>query len=98
MDNVSYHKSVIVRKFLSKHPFIQIRCLPPYSPEYNPTEQVWKWLKKRVHDSKTINDGIKELLSRIRKVMYEHVNKTSIKPLKVGIGIWNNLYDVIFAV
>lgn len=47
MDNVSYYNSRIIRRFLTNHVLIKIRFLPPYSPEYNPIEQIWKWLKKK---------------------------------------------------
>ena len=98
MDNVNYHKSAIINKFLLKYSNFKFCFLPTYSPEYNPVEQVWKWLKKSVHDSKTINGGISELLTRVRKTMRAKIYNRSLKPLNVGIGIWNTLYNNNFAV
>jgi len=70
---------------------IKLFFLPPYSPEYNPTEQVWRWCKPLVQAAKTINGGIKELLSRFRKLQRARINKRLAKPLNVGIGAWKFL-------
>jgi len=46
LDNVSYHKSKLVRNFVREHrKEIRIFFLPRYSPEYNPDEQVWNEIK-----------------------------------------------------
>ena len=81
----------MIRKFLEMNPKIKLFFLPPYSPEYNPTEQVWRWCKPLVHAAKTINGGIKELLSRFRKLQHARINKRLAKTFKVGIGAWKFL-------
>jgi len=70
---------------------VKIFHLAPYSPEYDPVEQVWRWLKTLVHAAKTINGGISELLSRVRKVMSARINGRLVTPLNVGLGIWKLL-------
>ena len=42
-DNASWHKSKIIKKFLkrTKHDFFLIN-FPPYAPEENPQEHIWK--------------------------------------------------------
>ncbi|MEN8221249.1 MAG: IS630 family transposase [Pseudomonadota bacterium] len=46
-DRASYHTSVAVQQFVSKHPNrLTVYNLPPYSPDYNPIEKVWKKIKK----------------------------------------------------
>ena len=42
----------------------EVKFLPPAidSPEYNPAEQIWRWLKPLVHAAKTINGGIAGLV------------------------------------
>lgn len=46
-DNAKYHKSPAVRRWLSdKTQLIEIHYLPPYSPELNATEHVWKKVKR----------------------------------------------------
>ncbi len=45
-DNAPYHKGAKVRKWLEGHEaHIKIHYLPPYSPEFNATEYVWKKVK-----------------------------------------------------
>jgi transposase len=45
-DNVRYHKSLKVKKWLQgKEDKIEIHYLPPYSPQFNAVEYVWKKLK-----------------------------------------------------
>lgn len=46
-DNASYYKNKAVIAFLEKSK-IKIHFLPPYSPNLNPIERLWKWMKERV--------------------------------------------------
>lgn len=47
-DNVSFHRSKEVRKFVREHRHqIRMFFLPPYSPKLNPDEQVWNEVKHR---------------------------------------------------
>lgn len=46
-DNASYHKSPPVRSFLLQHQAqLRVLFLPPYSPELNPIERVWKQTRR----------------------------------------------------
>ena len=91
LDNASIHHAKAIKKFTEVHSEVKILHLAPYSPEYNPIEQVWRWLKPLVHAAKTINGGISELLSRVRKVMSAKINGRLATPLNVGLGIWKLL-------
>jgi transposase len=42
MDRAGWH----VSKDLGVPPNIRIVLLPPYSPELNPVERLWKWIKR----------------------------------------------------
>jgi transposase len=44
-DNASWHKGPRVREFLSAHPNLSIHYLPPYHPELNYQERVWRMLR-----------------------------------------------------
>jgi transposase len=44
-DHGSNHKGPIVRAFLRKQRRLHLEMLPPWAPDYNPTESVWSWLK-----------------------------------------------------
>ena len=49
LDNASYHKSKAVREYVeSTGGDIELEFLPPYTPQLNPVETVWRDLKKRL--------------------------------------------------
>lgn len=48
LDNARYYHSQIVKEFLKEHPRIILKFLPPYSPNLNTIERLWKMLKKNV--------------------------------------------------
>ncbi len=46
-DNASYHSEVMVRKwFAMNRKWITPHSLPPYCPELNPAEKLWKYTRK----------------------------------------------------
>lgn len=46
-DNASYYKNKAVRTYLELSK-VQLHFLPPYSPNLNPIERLWKWMRERV--------------------------------------------------
>jgi len=48
MDNLPVHKSDLVKEFLEEHPNIEVRFLPPYSPDINIQEQWWNHQRKKL--------------------------------------------------
>lgn len=91
LDNASIHKAKVISEFVEKYPEVRIFALPTYSPEYNPTEQVWKWIKPLVQAAKSIAGGIGELLSRFRKIMHAKINHKLANPPNIGLGIWKTI-------
>lgn len=71
LDNGSIHRSKKVRKFLKKHSWLQLYFLPPYSPEYNPIERFWNWLKKKIYGCKSFTNT-KMLIQSIRKLIWHY--------------------------
>jgi transposase len=55
VDNARYYRSVLVQEFL-KNSRIKMHFLPPYSPNLNPIERLWKFLKKEVIKSNYTSD------------------------------------------
>jgi len=47
LDNASWHKSKKAIRYAEKLGIV-LYFLPPYSPELNPIEQLWKWIKLNV--------------------------------------------------
>jgi transposase len=47
IDNATWHKTKKVKNFCIENN-ITLLFLPPYSPEYNPIERVWSFLKSKV--------------------------------------------------
>ena len=48
LDNAKYYRSKIVQDFQKKHPRIQLLFLPPYSPNLNIIERLWRFFKKNI--------------------------------------------------
>lgn len=68
IDNAGYHKSKKVREFNRENSKrLTIHYLPPYSPDYNPIEGLWKKIKSETTHNvyfPTV-DSLKEALSKI---------------------------------
>ena len=47
VDNASYYRNKNVKKYLENSK-IELHFLPPYSPNLNPIERLWKWMKERI--------------------------------------------------
>jgi transposase len=50
MDNAGWHNGLKVPEK------IRIMYLPPYSPELNPTEKLWQYIKERILKNKCYDD------------------------------------------
>ena len=48
LDNTMYNRSRKIKEYLKKHPCIKIIYLPPYSPNLNLIERLWKYFKKQI--------------------------------------------------
>ena len=72
LDNASIHKSKYTRQYLKCRPQIHLFYLPPYSPEYNPVELIWKWIKPKVHGF-SFSDNLAEIIKRFRQHIW-HFN------------------------
>ena len=46
-DNAPYYRNKTVQQYL-KTSKVFLHFLPPYSPNLNPIERLWKWMKERV--------------------------------------------------
>lgn len=48
VDNSRTHYSKVVQAYLKQHPKINLIFIPPYSPNLNLIERLWKFLRKKV--------------------------------------------------
>ena len=46
MDNATFHKRSDTQELLEAHGH-QLLWLPPYSPDFNPIEKMWAWVKRK---------------------------------------------------
>jgi transposase len=56
MDNASCHKSKLTKSYIASQKKLHVFYLPPRSPEFNPDEKVWNYLKNeelKSHQAKT---------------------------------------------
>jgi transposase len=48
LDNVRYHHAKLLKKWLEKKSKLELVYLPPYSPELNPIERAWWYMRKKI--------------------------------------------------
>jgi hypothetical protein len=63
-DNDPKHTSNVAKNFIAQN-FMELLDWPPYSPDLNPIEEVWSWLKRRVNQE--IPKNLQELKNSILK-------------------------------
>jgi transposase len=81
VDNVRYHHAKLLKKFVEKNKILEIMYLPPYSPELNPIERVWWYMRKSI----THNRYLLTLKERKAKFwqMFSHFTKPNVKLLTI---------------
>lgn len=78
LDNAGIHKAEIVKAFAKENASrLSLLFQPIYSPELNPQEQIWNWMKKYMATSLAyknvdeLSEKLKEFQSHMRKNMTE---------------------------
>src|SRR5271170_3585617 len=69
-DNDTKHTSKQVREWLSEQKFATM-VWPPQSPDLNPIEHMWAWLKGRLNEYEAAPKGMNELFDRVGKTWYD---------------------------
>jgi transposase len=80
-DNARYYKCSVVSEYLKKQPRINLIYLPPYSPNLNLIERLWRFYKQNVlYDTfhKTFTDFKKETLNFFEN---SHLYKNQLRTL-----------------
>lgn len=70
-DNASYHKDAGVWNwFRSNRHWLEVHQLPPYSPEFNPTERLWQYTRNNgTHNRYFVTQA--ELVTTLTRVFGE---------------------------
>jgi transposase len=74
LDNVRFHHAKRLKSFLEKHKnALELIFLPPYSPDLNPSERAWWYMRKKI----THNRAIETLAERKKQFwkMFSHYQK-----------------------
>ena len=64
LDNASFHKGGRIRD-LVEEAGCELLYLPPYSPDLNPIEQCWGWVKARVRRGRERFEKLHEALDYV---------------------------------
>ena len=74
VDGAPVHTAGVVRKFTKENKsWFRMEILPAYSPELNPTEKSWRFLKTKklngstVLNKKELRDEAKKMIGQIKK-------------------------------
>lgn len=72
-DNARYYHSKFVRDWLEKHPKTKVIFLPPYSPNLNLIERLWRFMRKEV-----INSFFYDAFSKFKKAILSFFSNLSL--------------------
>jgi transposase len=76
LDNAAYFKKPLVQEWLSQHPQFHLVHVPPYSPNLNLIERLWKFLRKKAfqrwHKSfEEMQQAVAEVLDNLKDYQAE---------------------------
>jgi transposase len=56
LDNVRFHHAKALKPFLKNHADkLELVFLPAYSPDFNPIERVWWYMRKKITNNRYVN-------------------------------------------
>lgn len=68
VDNVRFHHAKNLQGFLAANPILEIRYLPPYSPDLNPVERVWWYMRRSITHNRYLS-SIKERIAKFWQLL-----------------------------
>ncbi|MBF0351394.1 MAG: transposase [SAR324 cluster bacterium] len=81
-DNATFHKAQWLTDWVKQQQsWLQLEFLPPYSPDFNPIERLWRWMKTEfIHNQcwKTAKDLKQSMENLIREMQTGLWNLTSL--------------------
>jgi transposase len=70
LDNARPHRAKKVTEYINNVSNIELMFLPPYSPDLNPAENVWKLLRKKATHN-VYFENLATLYGRVKKTLDE---------------------------
>ncbi|MEI8270697.1 MAG: IS630 family transposase [bacterium] len=81
-DNARFHKAKWLTEWVSKqNNWLRLEFLPPYSPDFNPIERLWRWIKtEHMHNRcwKTLDELKEHLIQVVKDVKQRSSELTSV--------------------
>jgi transposase len=71
LDNATIHTSRVIKQFLNKHDWVVFEHLLPYSPQYNPIERFWQWLKAKVYGASAFATS-EDVIGKLRRLIWHY--------------------------
>lgn len=81
VDNVRFHHAKLLKKWLLTHPKLELVYLPPYSPELNPIERAWWYMRKKITHNRYVQSMDDRLIAFWK--MFSHFQKPNSELVKV---------------
>jgi hypothetical protein len=91
LDNGAFHHA----KRLKVPPNIALLFLPPYSPELNPAEKIWRFIKD--HLSMTIHKDLPALQNHVSQILQDHLTFERVKSI-CGNEFYKTNFKCVFNV
>lgn len=89
LDNVRFHHAKLLRPFLEKNKDkIELMFLPAYSPDFNPIERVWWYMRKKITNNR-YTETLKNRMIEFWK-MFSHYQK----PNQIIVNLCNLNFSV----
>ncbi len=73
MDNVRFHKTKEVTEYIINNN--SVLYIPPYSPQFNPIEEVFSQLKSYLKKGLNIHDSVNKITPVHLGNYYDHMRK-----------------------
>ena len=76
LDNAAYYGKPVVMEWLKRHPEFRLEPVPPYSPNVNLIERLWKFLKQKAlsrwHPTfEAMQEAVSEVLDHLEEYREE---------------------------
>lgn len=75
-DNASWHKSKEIRKYLKGKKNLELMNFPPYSPELNPQEIVWKKARQKISHNR-FNEDFQITIDNFKTFLENNIFKSN---------------------